>query len=79
MTRHDTVKYEADSCALLLEGLQYFAKKHGETSKSEILFAKPFELGNPLTLTGLMMTISFNVAVLPGNCKLTPGWHTLKL
>jgi len=48
MTRHDTVKYEADSCALLLEGLQYSTKNTGRLSKSEILFAKPFELGNPL-------------------------------
>jgi hypothetical protein len=70
MTRHDTEKYEADSRALLLEGLQYSAKKHGRLQNRRFCSPSPLSLATLLRLAGLMVvttvTISFNLAVLPG-------------
>jgi hypothetical protein len=50
MTRHDTVKYEAESLCLAFRRLQYFAKK------MEIQVRQaPLGLANLLTLAGLMI------------------------
>jgi hypothetical protein len=73
MARHDTVKYEADSLYLAFRHLQYSTKKRGDL-KSEIQFAKPLSLANLPALASLMIvTISFNLPVLSGNCKSTLG------
>jgi hypothetical protein len=78
MARHDTVKYEADSLYLAFRRLQYSTKKRGDFKIGDSVRQAP-DLGKPPcpALASLMivtaMTISFNLPVLSGNCKLMLG------
>ena len=70
-------------CALLLDAYNILPKNGGDFQIGDSVRQAPPGLANLLTLAGLMivtaMTNLFNLPVLPVDCKLILGWHTLEV